>query len=140
MADTDMTRFTPAPVKGGVVAYLQLDGAIKAVEFYRDAFGGEIASILQPDANGRTMHAHVYVNGSSIMLSDPCPEQGVNPQSPQGFNLTIMVDDIDTWWQRAVAAGCETVMPVADMFWGARYGMLRDPFGVIWAMNQQVAG
>jgi uncharacterized glyoxalase superfamily protein PhnB len=48
-----------------------------------------------------------------------------------------MVDDIDAWWQRAHDAGAETMMPVADMFWGARYGQFRDPFGVTWALNEQ---
>jgi hypothetical protein len=51
-------------------------------------------------------------------------------------SLTLMVDDIDAWWRRAVDAGAEIVMPVEQMFWGARYGQLRDPFGVVWAMNQ----
>ena len=57
-------------------------------------------------------------------------------EKPQGFNLMLLVDDIDAWCKRAVDAGAEAVMPVPDMFWGDRYGQLRDPFGVIWAMNQ----
>jgi PhnB protein len=48
----------------------------------------------------------------------------------------LRVDDIDAWWQRAIAAGGETVMPVAEMFWGDRYGQLRDPFGILWALDQ----
>jgi uncharacterized glyoxalase superfamily protein PhnB len=48
------------------------------------------------------------------------------------------VDDIDAWWQRAVDTGAEVVVPVAEMFWGARYGQLRDPFGVVWALNQRL--
>ena len=47
-----------------------------------------------------------------------------------------MVDDIDAGFARAVAAGCEVTTPVAKMFWGARYGALKDPFGVSWAMNE----
>jgi uncharacterized glyoxalase superfamily protein PhnB len=57
-------------------------------------------------------------------------------EKPQGFNLMLPVDDIDARFQRAVDAGATVVMPVADMFWGDRYGQLRDPFGVTWAMNQ----
>ena len=57
-------------------------------------------------------------------------------EKPQAFNLTLMVDDIDAWWQGAIDAGAEIVMPIEQMFWGARYGQLRDPFGVVWAMNQ----
>jgi PhnB protein len=109
---------------------------MKAAEFYRRAFGAEIMVAHPADDKGRTMHIHLHVNGSSVMMSDFYPEHGHPPKSPQGFNLTLQVDDIDTWWKRAVAAGAEIVMPVADMFWGARYGQLRDPFGVLWALNQ----
>jgi len=126
----------PVPVKGGVVAYLQLDGAMRAAEFYRSAFGAELAFAYPPDDRGRTMHAHLYINGSSLMLSDPYPEHGCTLQAPQGFTMTLMVDDIEAWWKRAIDAGATPVMPPADMFWGDRYAQLRDPFGVAWAMNQ----
>ena len=131
---------TPSPanpaVHGGVVAYLQVDGAMKAAEFYRRAFGAELAVAHPVDDRGRTMHAHLYVNGSSVMLGDAYPEHGHPLVPPQGFQLLLAVDDIDAWWQRAVAAGATVVMPVADMFWGDRYGQLRDPFGIVWGMNQ----
>ncbi len=123
-------------VKGGVVAYLQVDGAIKAAEFYRRAFGAETATILPPDEKGRTMHAHLYINGSSLMLNDPFPEHGCALQKPQGFSVLLMVEDIDAAWRRAVEAGAEVVMPVQEMFWGDRFGQLRDPFGVLWGMDQ----
>ena len=42
---------------------------------------------------------------------------------------------MDAWWKRAVEAGAEVVMPLQEMFWGDRYGQLRDPFGVLWAMG-----
>ena len=123
-------------VKGGVVAYLMVDGAMRAADFYTRAFGAEVAAAHPVDAKGRTMHVHLYINGSSVMLSDAYPEHGHALQEPQGFNLTLLVDDIDRWWKRAIDAGAESVMPVADMFWGDRYGLVRDPFGVRWAMNQ----
>ena len=131
----------PAPssnveVKGGLVTYLSLDGALKAAEFYKRAFGAETAAVFPPDEHGRTMHVHLYVNGSSLMLADCFPEQG-HPFVPlQGFNLTLMVTDIERAFQRAVEAGCEVVLPVQKMFWGDTYGQLKDPFGVMWSMNQ----
>ena len=126
-----------APVKGAVVPYLQLDGAIKASEFYKQAFGAQIAALHPPDETGRTMHVHIYVNGGSIMLSDPYPEHGVPLQTPAGFSVMLpLTSDIDGLYQRAVDAGCTAVMPPQDMFWGDRYGQLRDPFGVLWALNQ----
>lgn len=126
----------PAEVKGGLVAYLMVDGAVKAAETYARALGAETAAMVPPDAQGRTMHVHLYVNGSSLMLSDAFPEHGAALETPQGFTMTLQVDDIDAWWARAVAGGFEVVMPVATMFWGARYGQLKDPFGIRWAMNQ----
>ena len=128
---------TPVAVKGGLVAYLSLEGAIKAGEFYQRAFGAEIAGMLPPDEQGRTCHLHLYVNGSSLMLADPFPEHGCGFEKPQGFNITLMVDDIEAAFARAVAAGAEVVMPVEKMFWGDLYAQVRDPFGVTWAMNQQ---
>ena len=136
MPDTNQPRPTAAQVKGGVVTYLQVEGAMKAAEFYARAFGAELAAAQPVDDKGRTMHVHLYVNGSSVMLGDPYPEHGCAVAKPQGFNLTLIVHDIDAWWKRAIEAGADPVMPVSEMFWGARYGQLRDPFGVVWALNE----
>jgi len=125
-----------APVKGGVVPYLQVGGASDAAEFYGRAFGATEVFRYPVDQSGRTMHIHLHINGSSVMLSDPYPEYGHALQQPQGFNLTLQVNDIDSWFARAVAAGVEVVMPLQEMFWGARYGQLKDRFGVLWSMNQ----
>jgi PhnB protein len=133
------THVQQPPVKGGVVPYLTVDGATKAAEFWARAFGAEIAMAMPPDEKGRSMHVHVYVNGSSIMLSDPFPEQGCTMEKLGGFNLMIMVEDCDAAFQRAVDAGATPVMPPADMFWGDRYAQVRDPFGVLWAINQHRA-
>jgi PhnB protein len=125
-----------APVKGGVVPYLQVGGASDAAEFYGRAFGATEAFRYPVDQSGRTMHIHLHINGSSVMLSDAYPEHGHVLQTPQAFNLTLQVNDIDSWFARAVAAGIEVIMPVQEMFWGARYCQLKDRFGVLWAMNQ----
>jgi uncharacterized glyoxalase superfamily protein PhnB len=134
----NMTATQPAtaPVKGGVVPYLSVDGVLKALEFYKRAFGAELAAMQPPDKKGRTMHAHVYINGSSVMLSDFYPEHGHPKVEPQGFSIVILTQNIDADYQRAVDAGAKAIMPPADMFWGDRYGQLKDPFGVTWAMNQ----
>jgi uncharacterized glyoxalase superfamily protein PhnB len=135
MTATNETQPATMPVKGGIVPYLQVEGAMKAADFYQRAFGAELAIAHPVDDKGRTMHVHLYINGSSVMLSDSYPEHGHPYQKAQGFSLLLTLDDIDSWWKRAVDAGCEVVMPVELMFWGARYGQLRDPFGVLWAMN-----
>ncbi len=127
------------PVKGGVVAYLQVDGAMKAAEFYKRALGAELAMAMPPDDQGRTMHVHLYINDGSVMLADAYPEHGHALEKPQGFTLTLQVDDIDAWWKRAIDGGATAVLPVTEMFWGARYGQVRDPFGVLWAFNQPLS-
>lgn len=137
MSTTTDAQHGPVPVKGGLVAYLALDGALKAADFYVRAFGAELASAVPPDEQGRTMHVHLYVNGSSLMLSDAYPEHGHPLRAPQGYTMTLMVEDIEAWWARALEAGATPLMPPTDMFWGDRYAQLRDPFGVIWAMNCQ---
>jgi PhnB protein len=128
-------QFVNPPIKGGVIAYLSIEGALKAVEFYKKAFAAEVAAAQPPDEKGRTMHAHLYINGSSVMLSDPFPEHGHPAVPAAGFNLMLRVDDADAWYKRAVDAGCAATMPPQDMFWGDRYGQLKDPFGVTWAVN-----
>lgn len=140
MTATDSsTQYPQLPkVLGGLVAYLTVDGAAKASEFYQKAFGATEAFRNPLDEQGRTMHVHLYLNGSSLMLSDAYPEHGHPLKEPQGFSMTLQVDDIDRWWERAVGAGAQVVMPVQKMFWGARYGQLRDPCGVSWAMNEDI--
>ena len=123
----------PAAVKGGVVAYLSLDGAIKADELYKKAFGAEQVHLNPPDDKGRTMHVHLHINGSSVMLSDPFPEHG-HPFVPvAGLSLMLPVNNVDSWWQRAVDAGFAETMKPQDMFWGDRYAQAKDSFGVLWA-------
>lgn len=124
-------------VKGGLVPYLTIDTG-KAGEFYKVAFGAEEAFCVPRDEQGRTMHLHLYVNGSSLMLCDAYPEHGYPLEKPQGYTLQLILDDIDFWFDRAVKAGCEVVTPVQVMFWGDRFGQVRDPFGVLWSMNAPV--
>jgi PhnB protein len=132
-AEAIMPEVLPA-VRGGVAPYLMVDGAVKAADFYKRAFGAEVAHKHPVDDKGRTMHIHLYVNGGSVMLSDFYPEHGFAKQAPQAFNLGLPVKDVDAWWKRAVDAGAEIVMPLERQFWGDRYGQVRDPFGVTWAL------
>lgn len=123
------------PVLGGVTPYLTVDGATRAAEFYQRAFGAEEVARVPVDEQGRTMHIHLYIHGGSLMLADPYPEHGHPWKPPQGFVLHLQVDDPEAWWRRAVNAGMEIVLPLQVMFWGDRYGQLRDPFGVMWSIG-----
>ena len=135
--DATATQAMPKTL-GGLVPYLQLDGALKAAEFYKRAVGAEQVYAVPPDEKGRTMHVHLYVNGSSLMLGDAYPEHGHPHQPAQGYTMQLVFDngrDLEAWWNRAIKAGMEVVVPLQEMFWGDRWGSLRDPFGVSWAMN-----
>jgi uncharacterized glyoxalase superfamily protein PhnB len=74
------------------------------------------------------------------MLGDAYPEHGHPHRDAQGYILQLILgsDEIDEWWKRAVDAGCEVVTPLETMFWGDRWGQVRDPFGVTWGMNAPV--
>lgn len=130
-----MSEQSQVEIKGGAICYLGIEGAIKAVDFYKKAFAAEEASVVPPDEKGRTMHAHVYINGSSVMMSDFYPEHGHPVEPHSGFNIMLRVDDADVWYDRAMEAGCTSLMKVQNMFWGDRYGQVKDPFGVMWAFN-----
>ena len=134
--DTETLPSASTDIRGGVIAYLQVEGATKAAAFYEKAFGAKRVAAHPSDDKGRTMHIHLHINGGSLMLSDFYPEHGIAPVAPQAFSLVLQVDDIDAAFQRAVDAGCTVTMSVQKMFWGDRYGGLRDPFGVAWAMNE----
>jgi PhnB protein len=137
-----MTESNPMPavaIKGGAVPYLSIEGAAQAAAFYQKAFGAELAMMIPPDEKGRTMHAHLYINGSSVMVSDFYPEHGYGPEPAQAFNILLPVTDVDAWFSRAVEAGATAVLAPTDMFWGDRYGQVRDPFGVLWAFSAPIA-
>jgi uncharacterized glyoxalase superfamily protein PhnB len=122
-------------VLGGLVAYLNVDGAARAADFYKKAVAAKEVFRHPADEQGRTMHIHLHVNGSSLMLGDFYPEYGHAKEAAQGYTLQLVVDDVESWWNRAVEAGMEVDVPLQVMFWGDRWGRLRDPFGVAWAVN-----
>ena len=137
MSETVEAQAIPhVETKGGVVAYLAIDGAIKAAAFYEKAFGAQLATQYPPDEQGRTMHIHLYINGSSVMLGDFYPEHGHAKVEPAAFTMQLIVDDIHKWFDRAVAAGCNVITPPQKMFWGDTWGQVQDPFGITWAFNQ----
>lgn len=130
----DAAASTNPEVLGGVAPYLAVSDAGGAAEFYKRAFGAREVNRMPPDEKGRMMHIHLVVNGGSLMLSDAFPEYGHPLKTPQAFTLHLQVDDVDAWWNRAVEAGAEILHPLQRMFWGDRYGQLRDPFGVAWSL------
>ena len=131
-----MTETTsPSNTIVGVVPYLSVDGAVKAAELYVRAFGAEELMRHPVDDQGRTMHIHLKIHGGSVMLCDFYPEHGYPAVAPQAFTVHLQVADPDVWWKRATEAGLSVVVPLQVMFWGDRYGQLKDAFGVTWSIG-----
>jgi PhnB protein len=133
-------RARVAPVPAGyhtVTPYLTVDDAARALDFYARAFGARETERM-PGPGGRIMHAELRIGNSIIMLSDEFPGTSTcrSPKSLGGTTVQIFlyVPDVDAAFKRAVDAGCRVTMPLADMFWGDRYGKLEDPFGTQWGL------
>ena len=132
MASETMTP----PTVTGVTPYINVQGASEASAFYQKAFGAKELMRMPAEDGKRLMHCHLEINGGPLLISDCWPEEGHPHQPSNSFTMHLQVDDIDAWWKRAVDAGATPVMPIADMFWGDRYGTLRDPFDVNWSLGQ----
>jgi PhnB protein len=127
-----------------LIPYITVSNAAAAIEFYKKALGAEeLGRHAAPDGK-RLMHAHLRIHGSDLMLSDDFPEHMGRSRTPEAFGgspvtLHLHVEkDVDTVWQNAVTAGAHVTMPLADQFWGDRYGQFTDPFGHSWSVGQTV--
>lgn len=122
-----------------IQVHLCVKGGKAAIAWYERAFGA-IETFEQMAEDGvRVLHANLSMFGSEVMLHDEFAEFApdvLSPSSRGGAGLTISVNlPHPSAVDRAVAEGAEVTMPVADQFWGARYGKVRDPFGHVWAFN-----
>jgi PhnB protein len=120
---------------------LVFDRAKDAIDFYVKAFAAEL--VEEPhDAGDQVVHAELRIGDSILFVTDEGDDgNGVAPSSIDGRVTAIMalnVPDVDRWWERAVAAGCEVVFPLADQFYGDRGGRLRDPFGHQWMLSTHI--
>jgi PhnB protein len=129
-----MSKSKVKPIPDGmhsVTPHLVCAGAAEAIEFYKKAFKAvEVARM--PGKDGKLMHAMIRIGDSAVMLMDEFPEwKALGPKALKGSPVTIhlAVEDADAVAAQAVAAGAKITMPLADMFWGDRYGVLEDPFG-----------
>jgi PhnB protein len=135
---TSQSKVKPIPDgMHSVTPHLVCAGAAEAIEFYKKAFGA-VEQARLPGPQGKIMHAMIRIGDSAVMLVDEMPEWGaLGPKSLKGSSVTIhlYVDDVDAFVAHAVKAGAKVTMPVADMFWGDRYGKLEDPFGHHWSVG-----
>ena len=130
-------RYRPEDrIMQGVIPYLSLAGkAGEAADFYAAAFAAKaIGRMETPGQPGHYMHLQVQINGGALMLTDH-----VGDGSPDGpplarGHLQLVVGDGKAWFDRAVAAGCSVAVPYGRQPWGDDWGMVRDPFGILWAV------
>ncbi len=117
-----------------VTPYLTIDGAEKALKWYGTAFGATVIS-RQPVPGGKLMHAAMTIGDSIVFVADVF-DGAKYATSP--VTLHVSQPDIDKVWNKAVGAGAKVTMPIANMFWGERYGRLTDPFGHSWSLSYPV--
>ncbi len=134
------------PREGVIVPHLVVRDASEAVSFYREAFGAEVL-YRSPSPSGRGEHIHLKIWSSLVQLSteEPAHRSGrvegallASPETLSGSTCVFQVGvpDVDKAYQRAVDSGASPAMPPTDMFWGDRYGWVRDPFGHVWALAE----
>lgn len=138
-----MSKSAVNPIPTGmhsVTPHLVCADAQAAMDFYVKAFGASIVAKLDgPD--GRLMHGEIKIGDSMIMIAAEYPEYGSRgPKALGGTPVTLhmYVEDADQAFAKAVAAGATAKMPVADMFWGDRYGIVEDPYGHQWSLATHV--
>ena len=122
-----------------LTAGLTCKDASAAIELYKKVFGAvEHNRMAGPD--GKILHAELQIGDSRMFLADEFPGMSAAP-SPgvaPSQSMNLYVQDVDTLYQKAVNAGCTGAMPVADMFWGDRFGKVIDPFGHHWNLATHI--
>ena len=119
--------------------HITVSGAANYIDFLKRAFNAVEIS-RSPGPGGKLMHAHVRIGDSNVMFNDSFPEFGASPIAEGNWPVTLhlYVPDADAVFAQAVAAGCTVTMPVADQFWGDRYGLVKDPFGFAWGIATHI--
>jgi PhnB protein len=123
-----------------ITPQLAVKGVASAIEWYTRALGAhELLRNTAPDGTS-IMHAELLLGDSRFFVVDEFPGSMRSPITIGGTSVTLhlYVADVDALFERAVAAGATVVMPVADQFWGDRYGILTDPFGHRWSIASRI--
>ncbi|HTK91812.1 MAG TPA: VOC family protein [Verrucomicrobiae bacterium] len=123
-----------------VTPYLIVDGAAKAIDFYKKVFGA-VEKMRMPGPGGKVGHAELTLGDSMIMLADEHPEmdhRGPHAYKGAAVSLMVYVPDVDATVKTALASGAKVVRPVENQFYGDRMGTIEDPFGHQWYVATHV--
>jgi PhnB protein len=123
-----------------LTAYLAVDDAAAAIEYYKKAFGAQERGRMEAPG-GKIGHAELTIGDSVLMLADSFPQATTRPPKELGgttASLFLYVEDVDAVVRRAVDAGATITMEVADQFWGDRFGSIKDPFGHSWSVATHI--
>ena len=123
-----------------VTPYLIVNGAAKAIAFYKEVFGAS-EMMRMPGPNGTICHAEIKIGDSPMMLADEMPgTEFKSAASLAGSPVALLayVEDVDACAARALAAGATEIRAVQDQFYGDRSGTYRDPFGHIWTISTHI--
>ena len=126
------------------IPHLMVNDGQAALKYYQEVLGAEQGHTMMAPDGKRVMHGEIILNGHRIFISDEFTvEEGGTCATPKTLGgscvrIMLMTDDADAVVERAIARGAKVLMPVQNMFWGARYGQIVDPFGHQWGINQQL--
>jgi len=127
-----------------MITYLNFNGNCRdAMKFYERCFGGELQMMPfseapgdhPPEAKDRIMHARLSNGTSVLMASDTMPGMPFQPGTNFGICVTCQSQEELERFFTAVGEKGKVTMPLQDTFWGARFGMLTDQFGINWMFN-----
>ncbi len=133
----------PQPIPEGyhsLNAYIAVEDAARAIEFYKQAFGAK-ERVRMDGPDGKIGHAELEIGDSVLMLNDPMEQSPYKPPKELGGSsggLLLYVEDVDSVFQDAIDAGATVRSPIENMFWGDRYGTVADPFGHVWQIATHV--
>lgn len=128
-----------------IIPYLTFNGTAKqAFEFYAKALNGKIVEMnhfgdssmeSKPEDKDKVMHAILKAGDLTLMTSDTHSGQEVSAGSMVSLSMNFNDDESISRTYEALSEGAEITMPLQDTFWGAKFGILKDKFGIQWMFN-----
>lgn len=119
--------------------FLAIEGAGRAIDFYRDALGARVVDVTEID--GVVVHAELDFGEGRLQIGEPTPDYGLTPP-PAGeavcYSIGLYCPDVDALLTRAMRAGATVREEVTTFVSGDRYASIADPFGVRWTIMTRV--